>query len=103
MCRRRVAYGMMVDPDRQIRDADLFAFIQRERERNPAIGESFVSGSLRAEGYLVSRERVRQALRSLDPLGAAARLSGRRRPYSVAGPLSLWHIGTLCINLCVTL
>ena len=50
MCRRRVAYGMMVDPDTQIRDEDLFAFIQRECQRNPAVGESFVSGSLRAEG-----------------------------------------------------
>ena len=47
----------------------------------------------------MSRERVRQGLRSLDPLGAAARLPGRpshRRPYSVAGPLSLWHIGIQC-------
>ena len=51
------------------------------------------------EGYNVSRERVRQGLRSLDPLCAAARLPGRpshRRPYSVAGPLSLWHIGIQC-------
>ena len=95
---------MLVDPDRQISDANLFAFIQRERERNPSIGESLVSGSLRAEGYIVSRERVRQGLRSLDPLGAAARLPGRpshRRPYSVAGPLSLWHIGIQCYVISV--
>ena len=89
---------MVVDPDRQISDANLIDFIQRERDRNPSIGESLVSGSLRAEGYVVSRERVGQGLRSLDPLGAAARLPGRpshRQPYSVAGPLSLWHIGML--------
>ena len=74
---------MVVDPDRQIGDADLLASIQSERGRNLTIGESLESGSLRAEGYLVRRERVRQGLRSLDPLGAAARLPGRpshRRP-----------------------
>ena len=51
LCRRRVAFGMLVDPDRQISDAILFAFIQRECEQNPSIGESLVSGSLRAERY----------------------------------------------------
>ena len=107
LCRRRVAFGMLVDPDRQISDANLFAFIQRERKQNPSIGESLVSGSLRGEGYIVSRERVRQGLRSLDPLGAAARLPGRpshRRPYSVAGPLSLWHIGIQCyVIFCIVM
>ena len=49
---------MLVDPDRQISDANLFAFIQRERERNPSIGESLES--LRAEGYIVSRESCEQ-------------------------------------------
>ena len=79
-----------------IGDEDLLSFIQLERERNPSIGESLVSGSLRARGYVVSRDRVREALKASDPLGTAARIPARpshRRPYSVAGPLSLWHIG----------
>ena len=55
-----------------------------------------VCGSLRAKGVKVTRDRVRNILRSTDPLGSARRwpLSTiRRQPYSVAGPNSLWHIG----------
>jgi hypothetical protein len=44
---------------------------------------------------VVSRDRVRQVLRSIDPLAAATRWPPsiiRRKPYSVPGPNSLWHI-----------
>lgn len=83
---------MLVDPNTSISDADLVSFVQSERQRNPAIGESLVTGSLRAQGYYASRNRVRHALRSSDPLGSALRWSGgitHRRVYSVAGPNSL--------------
>ena len=53
-------------------------------------------GSLRARGVKVTRECVCQALRSIDPINVALRWPAgatRRRPYSVAGPNSLWHIG----------
>ncbi len=62
-------------------------------------------GSLRSRGVKVTRERVRSVLRSVDPLGSALRWPAgvtKRRPYSVAGPNSLWHIGrysTACISL----
>ena len=55
-----------------------------------------VCGSLRAKGVKVTRERVRNILRSTDPLGSVRRWPLgliRRQPYSVAGPNSLWHIG----------
>jgi hypothetical protein len=45
--------------------------------------------------FEVSRDRVRQVLRSIDPLAAATRWPPsiiRRKPYSVPGPNSLWHI-----------
>ena len=50
----------------------------------------------------VTRERVRQSLRSIDPIGVVLRWPAgatRRRPYSVAGPNSLWHIGMSKSNI----
>ena len=67
---------------------DLTSFISEVRITTPYVGESLVSGRLRSLGYRVSRERVRQALRSTDPLSSALRWPG-------AGPNSLWHIGKL--------
>ena len=79
-------------------DENLAAFVAEVRTVTPSAGESLVTGSLRSQGYYVSRERVREALRSSDPLGSALRWPGvstYRRPYSVAGPNSLWHIGNI--------
>ena len=70
--------------------------IREFRQDNPDVGESMAAGLLRARGYRVTRTRIRDALRSSDPLSAALRWPGgitRRRVYSVAGPNSLWHIG----------
>lgn len=47
-------------------------------------------------GYIVTRQRVRRAIRSTDPMSVALRWRGGlvyRRTYSVPGPNSLWHIG----------
>ena len=55
-------------------------------------------GRLRSLGYQVTRDRVRQAIRATDPLSVALRILPAvtsRRPYSVPGPNSLWHIGEL--------
>ena len=53
-------------------------------------------GRLRSMGYSVTRSRLRQAIRDIDPLHTALRWRGSlsvRHPYSVPGPNSLWHIG----------
>ena len=95
-CRRRADFGMLEDPSADLSDEDLLAFVSDMRSTTHTVGESLVTGSLRSRGYRVSRERVRQALRSSDPLSSALRWPGgltHRRPYSVAGPNSLWHIG----------
>ena len=89
-------YGLIDDPSAEISDSDLKAEIEGIRHDAPFSGVSMVYGSLRARGIKVTRERIRSTLRLLDPLGSALRWpSGltRRRPYSVAGPNSLWHIG----------
>ena len=59
-------------------------------------GRSYGVGRIRARGFHVSRQRLRRAIRTTDPLHTALRWRGDltpRHPYSVAGPNSLWHIG----------
>lgn len=54
-------------------------------------------GTLRARGIRVIRECVHTLLRTIDPISSALRWptgATKHRPYSVAGPNSLWHIGT---------
>ncbi len=61
-----------------------------------------IIGRFRARGLKVSRDRLRRLLRESDPLSAALRWPGiatKRRPYSVAGPNSLWHFGK-CVFVC---
>lgn len=89
----------MVDsPYTEISMEDLRSLIREFKMDNPGIGESMAAGLLRSRGYKVTREKIRSALRSEDPLGYLLNWPGgltRRRMYSVAGPNSLWHIGTL--------
>ena len=63
-----------------------------------------VWGRLRSLGFKVTRERVRNAIRSVDPLHTALRWKEMttRRPYSVLSPTSLWHLGMFYIHyLCM--
>ena len=87
----------MIDyPNTELSDEDLSSMIRAFRQDNPDVGESMAAGLLRARGYRVVRARIRNALRSSNPLSAALRWPGgltRRRMYSVAGPNSLWHVG----------
>ncbi len=94
--RRRVEFGLLVEPHFSITDQELIRMVQYITVQHPQVGQSFISGRLRSLGYRVTRERVRQAIRTCDPLNAALRWQGMstsRRPYSVPGPNSLWHIG----------
>ena len=94
--RRRVEFGMMNDHSADLSDPDLALFVNTLRQTMQNVGVGMVMGSLRSHGYRISRARVREAVRSADPLSRLLRWPGmltRRRPYSVAGPNSLWHIG----------
>ena len=96
--RRRVEYGLINDPIHDISDEDLASIIQDIRQDTPFSGASMMYGSLRSRGIKVTRERIRSTLRSIDPLGSALRWPAgvtKRHPYSVPGPNSLWHIGTM--------
>ena len=60
-----------------------------------------ICGSIRSRGITVTRDRVRAAVKSVDPLGGALRWPAqiKRRPYSVPGPNSLRHIGESSVLL----
>ena len=93
--RRRVEYDMVTETLQSISDSQLTQIIEGLRREFPDIGCSMVAGRLRSLGFHVSRERIRMAIRRNDPLNTALRWHGaiHRRPYSVPGPNSLWHIG----------
>ena len=91
---------MVNDATTEVSDVELTSAINSIRRNAPYSGVSMMCGNLRARGIRVTRERVRSVMRSIDPLGTAMRWPAgltRRRPYSVAGPNSLWHIGRLFV------
>lgn len=89
---------MVNEPANTLTKQELCDLLERMRADSPYLGETMVWGRLRSLGYHVTRDRVRQAIRATDPLIVALRsLSAviSRRPYSVPGPNSPWHIGVL--------
>ena len=101
--RRRIDYGMSHDGmTSNITDEELAVVLRQMRRENPAIGERMVMGHLRSMGFKITRCRVRDSIRSTDPIQTALRWRGQlspRQPYSVPGPNSLWHIGKTRIKL----
>ena len=98
--RRRVELHLLHEPSTSISDADLVAFIREIQASSPHIGQSLLFGRLWSMGYKVTRERVREALQLINPFSSVLRWPGvatQRRPYSVPGPNSLWHIGILLL------
>lgn len=94
--RYRRLLNMMDEPRLTLTDRQLRDHITRLRTQMPAVGETLIMGYMRSNGYHVTRDRVRQNMRATDPINTALRWRGNlsnRRPYSVPGPNSLWHIG----------
>ena len=99
--RRRVEFGMLDEPSSIIGEEELLSVVRQISREHPQVGQSFILGRLRSLGYRVTRERVRKVVRLCDPLSTALRWHGNpayRRPYSVPGPNSLWHIGKMFIT-----
>ena len=83
-------------------NTDLDTLLREMRVEFPTMGETMVWGRLQSLGCSVTREQLRQSIRRTDPLHTALRSPSAaisRRPYSVPGPNSLWHIGKLLNNL----
>ena len=94
--RRRCEFDLLVPNRNELSDVQLKDLICNWKSEMPAVGETLVMGRLHANGYCVTRERVRCALRAVDPLNTSLRSPhglSRRQMYSVPSPNSLWHIG----------
>ena len=61
---------------------------------HPFLGYNVIHGKLNSLKIKVQRQRVRQAVKSIDPAGVASRgrRSLKRRKYKVRYPMSLWHM-----------
>ncbi len=77
-----------------INNADLLAIIQEILTLTPNAGERYVMGGLRGRGVTIPRQRLRENLMILDPVGRAVRKHKAiiRRVYNVVGANHLWHI-----------
>lgn len=95
--RRRQYYNIQEnDVRRTMNNDELIQFLRQVRIQMPNGGACVVIGQLRSLGYHVCRQRVREAIRQTDPINTPLRWRGiltTRRPYSVAGPNSLWYVG----------
>lgn len=78
--RRRVEYGMLRD-GRSIEDDELLILLREMRIDFPDMGEIMVRGRLRALGFKVTREKVRNAIRETDPINTALRATSYRTSY----------------------
>ena len=85
---------MLQDPLMTMSDENLAAIVAEVRTVTPSAGESLVTGSLRSQGYHVSRERVREALRSSDPLRSALQWPGVSTVFT-EGLSVAYHVGLL--------
>ena len=77
-----------------IDDSRLDAMVSDIAARLPCCGIRSIQSMLRANGIVLQRERVRESLYRVDPVGMQDRLRYRlhRRQYNVPHPNSLWHI-----------
>lgn len=82
------------EPNPKISEDDLFNFIQDSVSHNPNAGVSLMHGSVVAAGYRVSRQKVLQTLRSVDPEGVASRRKKaiRRRRFTQPYANGLWSV-----------
>ena len=97
--RRRQALGIMNELGwSEISDDNLKQVMVEVQRLTPGIGQTRMQGALRSRGLRVQRQRVRNCLKDLDPVGTALRWRQliQRRKYHVRFPNSLWHIdGTI--------
>ena len=75
-----------------LNNAELEELLLIFRSHYPRAGLRMLDGMLRALGYTIPRNRIREALIQIDPVRRVfERILIRRREYSVPGPNALWH------------
>ena len=83
--------GVRASDFSSVSDAELDGLVSSIIDLYPRSGQKTVSGRLRSQGYKVQRDRIREAIRRVDPSGVEARLQSvlHRRKYYVRSPNSL--------------
>ena len=66
--RRQIEYLLIEDPRVVPTDAQLRMAIRNIQAGQPEVGKVMIMGQIRSMGYKVTRERLRQEIRRLDPL-----------------------------------
>ena len=92
--RRMAALSLRASNFSAITDSELDRLVERIVSMHPQSVRKQVSSQLRSQGYKMQRQRVRDSIRRVDPIGIEMR-SGRRlhrRVYHVESPNSLWHL-----------
>lgn len=78
-----------------VSDPDLVSIVRDVKSTGAVYcGATLLAGHLHSMGLKVQRERVRKALREVDPYGVSIRWAEgtSRRVYHVSRPNALWHI-----------
>ena len=77
-----------------ITDAELDDLVREITHLYPRCGEKSVSGRLHSRGIHVQRQRIRECLHRVDPVGIQDRIRHvlHRRTYQVISPNALWHL-----------
>lgn len=92
--RRMNEQGLSSRSYSSISDAALDQLVAEITHSHPRCGEKMTSGRLLSQGIRVQRQRLRECLKRVDPMGIARRCRNilHRRRYSVRSPNALWHI-----------
>ena len=77
-----------------IADAELDSLVERIVSMHPQAGEKTVLSQLKSQGYKIQRQRVRDSIRRVDPIGLQVRSRRclHQRVYRVRSTNSLWHL-----------
>ena len=93
--RRMSEYGLCVTAlYSTITDQELDVLITQIKHTFPNSGYRLMQAHLCREGHRVTQIQVRESMCRVDPEGSSLRWAAviQRRKYSVASPLSLWHL-----------
>lgn len=89
--RRKYDYQKFYD---DLHDDELDERVTSIMKDHPRRGEVTVTGCMRADGWRVTRQRLRDCLDRVDHEGRQERKSKtvKRRVYNIPGPHHLWHL-----------
>ena len=78
--RRRLEFGMTGNDGTNITDAELRVVLRQLRLELPSLGQTLAWGRLRSMGFKVQRDRVRKAMREIDPLQQCSTMACKGNP-----------------------